>query len=288
MPTKSNKGLHVVKITQRTLASIKPSGRIQFIRDETLKGFGIKVTAIGQASYIVEGRIKGGKSVRKTIGNIDHLPLDEARLDAREMLLKLKRGVDISKEEPAVAPKNNSLSDVLETYLRNRLKLKPSTRKDYKNVLNNCFESLLPEKVEHITQEDIATIYKDLVSKSSEAYANKAMRTLKAVLNSTGLVVNPVTQFLKVSGVSTVSEARTRYLSADELVEILEWSKHADFKEHPAQPLYEFCQLLAVYLMTGLRKNEALLLKKSDYDRAENVLKISNVNRRVKRDQVAA
>jgi len=52
-------------ITQKTIAKIEPTGAVQFVRDSSLTGFGIKVTAKGKASYFAEARVKGGRTVRK-------------------------------------------------------------------------------------------------------------------------------------------------------------------------------------------------------------------------------
>ena len=51
------------KITQLTLKSINITGSVYYIRDNDIKGLAIKVTAKGQASFVVEGRIKRGGMV---------------------------------------------------------------------------------------------------------------------------------------------------------------------------------------------------------------------------------
>jgi integrase len=73
------------------------------------------------------------------------------------------------------------------------------------------------------------------------------MRTLKAILNSAGITPNPVSRAMKKGGISTSSTPKTRYLSADEIVKVMEYSQTEAFGK-----------LLMFYLSTGCRKNEAL------------------------------
>jgi hypothetical protein len=91
------------KITQRTLASIDGTGTRKFIWDTALVGFGVEVSAKGRASYVCEARIKGiGRKFRQKIGSVDLIPLDDARSDARSMLLQAFKGIDPRFEEQEV------------------------------------------------------------------------------------------------------------------------------------------------------------------------------------------
>jgi len=87
-------------ITQRLISSLTATEKIQYVRDQKLRGFGIKVTAKGKISYFVEARVKGGRAVRKNIGDVYLLDLETARLKARTALVELKSGVDIGRVIP--------------------------------------------------------------------------------------------------------------------------------------------------------------------------------------------
>lgn len=233
------------KITKHILSGLKPTGKVQFVRDTNLIGFGVKVSEAGKATYIAEKRVKGGRVVRKTIGEVNLLTLDDAREEARKVLLSLSKGIDVAKIEPE---DEDSLKSNLSQYLAlRRHKLKPSTVADYQKVMQNCFKDWLPLKVSDVTDKMVAHRYAELRDKHSEDYTNKAMRTLKAILNSAGIAPNPVTRAMKKGGLRTSSSAKTRYLSDDEIVKVMEYSQKEDFGK-----------LLMFYLCTGCRKNEAL------------------------------
>ena len=247
------------RITQRTLGRLEPKEKPDFIRDDDLSGFGIKVNPTGKATYFAEARVKSGRTVRKTIGNVDHLSLDDAKNEARGLLLDLKRGIDVGKRKPPAPPEPNTLGELVERFLSER-NLKASTRNQYEAVLRNCCGSLMEKDVAEITTEDVAAIYTAVTDRASKSYARIGLRTLRAVLNASDLTTNPVSHFLRRSGVSSVSEAKTRYLSGQEIERII------DIRRDPAtNEANAFGQLLNFYLLTGCRKNEALNLTRDDY-----------------------
>ena len=63
-----------------------PSGRDELLLfDEALPGFGIRLRAGGKRTWIVQYRI-GAKQRRLTIGRVDVLDLDKARVEAKKAL----------------------------------------------------------------------------------------------------------------------------------------------------------------------------------------------------------
>jgi len=58
------------KISKRTVDSIEPASKVQFLWDNDLKGFGVKVTPAGAISYLLQFRMGGreAKTRRYTIG----------------------------------------------------------------------------------------------------------------------------------------------------------------------------------------------------------------------------
>jgi hypothetical protein len=58
------------KITKRTLDSLQANKVSGFVWDEDLKGFGVRITPSGSASYVVQYRLGGreAKSRRFTLG----------------------------------------------------------------------------------------------------------------------------------------------------------------------------------------------------------------------------
>jgi integrase len=83
-------------ITLRTIDAIKPrpAGDV-YTWDPNLRGFGLRVTPKGVKSYVLQYRVNGGPSRRKTIG-IHGSPwtTQTARKEAERLLMVVRQGVD--------------------------------------------------------------------------------------------------------------------------------------------------------------------------------------------------
>lgn len=83
-------------ITKRAVDGIKPSGADQYLWDDALPGFGLKVTPGGARVYLLKYRMGGRESVtrRYTIGKHGPLTPDQARNRARELAAMVAHGID--------------------------------------------------------------------------------------------------------------------------------------------------------------------------------------------------
>jgi hypothetical protein len=83
-------------ITLRTIDAIKPcpTGDV-YTWDPNLRGFGLRVTPKGVKSYVLQYRVNGGPSRRKTIG-IHGSPwtTQTARKEAERLLMIVRQGID--------------------------------------------------------------------------------------------------------------------------------------------------------------------------------------------------
>ena len=60
----------------------------------SLIGFGVKVYPSGRISFFAEGRIRGGGTRRKTLGQYPALSVEMARNQARDYIASMQRGED--------------------------------------------------------------------------------------------------------------------------------------------------------------------------------------------------
>src|SRR4051812_36248113 len=100
--------------TDRGLKALKPPPRPKQLDyfDESLPGFGLRVSYNGRKSWIVLYRCNGAKG-RLTLGRFDLLPLVEARESAREALKSATQGIDpaLQKDRDREAPTFKQLAD---------------------------------------------------------------------------------------------------------------------------------------------------------------------------------
>lgn len=244
-------------ITQQTLSSIKATGKRQFIRDDRLIGFGVKVSEKGRAFYFVETRVSGsGRNIRKQIGSVELISLQDARQQARQLILQAKDGVDISYDpEPEEIPPE-TLGAALENFLETkRHKLQPATLKDYQKTFHNCLDDWRRMPLQQVTRTAVRRKYLDLLDTKKPAYVNKVMRNLRSVLSFSGVSPNPV-NILREKGLVAEVNPRDRFLSGSEIHDLLQVHRFYRGRYNTA--------ILLMYAMTGLRKKELLNLRWRD------------------------
>ncbi|NVJ95662.1 MAG: tyrosine-type recombinase/integrase [Marivivens sp.] len=255
----------VKSITQTTLRNIEPTGQIQYIRDDSLRGFGIKVTARGKASFFVEKRVRGGRTVRQLIGDIELISLSDAKLEAQTLLYRLSRGEDVARSAKIEAAPLNSLAKTLDTYIvmRTATKMKASTAHKYRQQISYLFSDWLTIPVNAISMSMVEERYQKLrKANKSENYVNSAFRTLKAILNSASIIPNPVDQAMKHWSISLASTAKCTFLRSDEIKQLIDnYILGTLFIDAKAPQLEAF---LLFILLTGCRKSEALNLTWAD------------------------
>ena len=130
-------------ITQRTLARLNPegTGKRYFVRGSNPVGWGIEVSAKGEASYFIETRVTGRRSAtRKKIGSVDIISLSDAQAEAKAFLGDAAKGVDIRYSAAEEDLRPETVGYALEMHLNEkRHSLRSSTIKDYQKTFNNCF-----------------------------------------------------------------------------------------------------------------------------------------------------
>jgi integrase len=70
-----------------------------FLWDTNSKGLGLKASAGGSKTYVLESRIESGASVRLTIGNEKTWTIQSARDEARRLQAKIDQGIDPREEK---------------------------------------------------------------------------------------------------------------------------------------------------------------------------------------------
>jgi len=222
------------KITQLTLQSIKVTGSVYYIRDSDIKGLAIKVTAKGQASFVVEGRIKRGGTFRITLGSVEHIGLKDAQAQALDIMASAKRGINPKYDRVSTNSGEQTLRWCLEQHLSLR-SMADSTIRTYRNQMNNAFKDWYTEPVEQLTPMRIAERRVKLLGQGlSVNYVSSCFRTLKAVLENSDLSKNPVTAASKKYDFSIQSSAteKEEFLYPDQIVEILnQYAMSTNFEE---------------------------------------------------------
>ncbi len=245
-----------------------PVGKDQvFYRDSELKGFALRVTAAGTKSFVVEKNI-GNKIRRITLGKYGALTAEQARKEAQKTIGQIATGIDPIAEKQGMKINNMTLNDVFNDYKKARKSLKHNTLYNYERVLNVAFAGWGNKSFLSITKDKVAKHHEKLGKESGEAYANLAMRLLRALFNFAA------GQYEDAQGRSLVIENPVKRLSQTRAWYRVE-RRQTFIKAHELAPWYAGVQrlenetlrdYLLLIILTGLRRQEAATLRWDQVD----------------------
>lgn len=235
--------------------------------DDKLKGFGVRVTSGGTKAFFVE-KLINKKLCRITLGRYPELTAENARNKALEMLGQIAMGIDPIAEKRAAHMRQVTLQDVFQDYIQTRKALKASTVTNYKQILTKAFAAWANKPLLSITKDKIAKHHEKLGEAHGEAYANLAMRVLRALFNFAA------GQYEDAQGKSLITENPVKRLSQTRAWYRVE-RRQTFIKAHELAPWYEALtrisnqtlkDYLILVLFTGLRRQEAATLKWDQID----------------------
>jgi integrase len=240
----------------RTLAAPDKGNRIAY--DTEVKGFGVRVTAAGAKSFVLNYRRRSdGLERRWTIGTFPAWSVTAAREEAKRLKREIDRGGDpvgkfkAEREAPTVAV----LSARFEA--EHLPRLRPSTAQMYRALIKNeVVPPLGRMKVAAVGFEDIDRLHRN-VSRRAPYLANRLLALLSKMFALS--VLWNMRSNNPVRGVQRNQEIkRKRYLSGDDLNRLTK----ALATYHNA----EATDAIRLLLLTGARKSEVLSATWSQFD----------------------
>ncbi|MGQ3888609.1 tyrosine-type recombinase/integrase [Legionella sp. CNM-1927-20] len=249
--------------------------------DDNMKGFGVRVTSGGTKAFFVEKIIKN-KLSRITLGRYPELTVEMARKEAQKLLGQIAMGFDPVAQKKTSKMREITLQEVFNDYLQARKSLKQSTLINYKQILTKGFSSWMNKPLISITKDKIAKHHQKLGDAHGEAYANLAMRVLRALFNfASG-------QYEDAEGKSLIPENPVRRLSQTRAWYRIE-RRQTLIKSHELAPWYNALEqlqnktlrdYLLLILFTGLRRQEAATLTWDQIDLKAKTLIIHDTKNR--------
>ena len=249
-----------------------------FYRDSTLKGFALRITSAGVKSFVVE-KIIDNKVRRITIGKYNGaLTVEQARKKAQILMGQIADGINPITEKEIVAMNETTLEQVMQDYLKARKTLKPKTLYDYNRVMTVAFVDWKNLPILKITKDKVEKLHTKLGENNGEAYANLAMRILRALFNFAA------GKYEDTLGRSLITENPVRRLSQTRAWYRIE-RRQTFIKAHDLRAWYQGVQKLqneglrdyfTLILLTGLRRQEAASLRWDQVDFKAKTLRITD------------
>jgi integrase len=269
--------------------------RYVLLWDVFLRGFGLRVTAAGVRSFVVERRV-GGRTRRLTLGQWPSISVAVAQNRARIYLAQISAGQDPIRRRSARLLRIN-VEHAFYAYIRGKRRFKDGlplterTQRDVLSVLRRYFGDWRDRSLSSITRPMVQSRYRELCE-HTVSQANVSMRYLRAVFNFIAHDVRDAGQRpIRVDNPVNVLrhqwqtlERRSRVMSAEQMrrwlpaVQSLGAPEAASLPDGGRlQPLRDgevYRDLFLFMALTGCRTSEALRLKRSSIDWAAGTLRI--------------
>jgi len=271
------------KLTKTIVDSIPyPENGQTFYRDSEIKGFGLRVGATSKV-YIAESKVNG-KSVRVTIGKHGIYTAEQARNQAKEILLMMSKGINPNDEAREQKTRGMTLQHVFQDFLIARKALKPRTIYDYKRIMGTYLATWNNKAIADITKDMIAKRHTEL-GETSQAQANLTMRFLRALFNFAA------GQYEDSKGQTLIPDNPVKRLSQTRAWYRVE-RRQTVIKPHELEPWFQAVMnlkndaisqnretirdYLLLVLFTGLRKEEAVSMIWENVDLRAKTLKVTD------------
>ncbi|MEZ0002925.1 tyrosine-type recombinase/integrase [Sinorhizobium fredii] len=274
------------KLTKTYIDKVQPPTEGNKIHwDDTVKGYGLRVSSAGKRVFVAQGRVRG-KAVIITIGPFGTYSEDQARKKAQSILQDMREGIDPRDTKKADEAAKVTLQQVCDAYVARPGKLKESSKGEIKRHVEQVFEAWKNKPIASITEDDVRKRYRDMATKGlrgkgpAPGQANLSMTTLRALINyasrqykranGTPLIQHNPVDALKDDWIQL--QPRTRDIDEKKVgavwhkltearAELIEREKREDGKVNPfdRDALAGF-DLVLFLLLTGARRNEGAML----------------------------
>lgn len=229
----------------RALVAPKVGNRIEW--DESLPGFGVRITATGATSFILDYYVARRRR-RYTIGRHPELTASEARGRAEALRVRIRDGYD-PMEERVQNRTEPTVDELAAEYMKDAEHHKrPNTLRDDRRMINRIIiPSIGKLRLKAVGKRDIEQLHYSL--KDTPYQANRVLALLSTMFNfavgNKWLIENPATKIAKFP-----EAKRERWLTVDQVQRF-----RGALDSYPDQNAANALRLL---LLTGSREGEVL------------------------------
>lgn len=264
----------MVKLTKTFIDKVQPPASGYEVHwDDSVKGYGLRVSSQGKRVFIVMGRALG-KSIQFTVGPYGVLTEDTARKKAQKLLQDMREGIDPRDSKRADEAMKVTLQQVCDAYVERPGKLKESSKAEMKRHVEKVFTAWKDKPIVAITEDAVRKRHREMVEKGLDgkrgapASANASMVTLRILLNyasrqyrradGTPLVQRNPVEVLKDHWAPLGSRTE-RYIDRRKIGEV--WNALQAARENPKnRDALAGIDLTIFALLTGCRRDEGATL----------------------------
>lgn len=288
------------KLTKRLIDATAPAERECFIWDSELAGFGLRVRPGGAKTFVAQYRAGGGRTGqtrRYTVGRYGVMTVEEARLDARAILLAAAQGRDPAAKRHSKRRETTIAELVTEFAKQGTDHLKERNRRYMLARIKHHVVPLIGrKKVSEVRVGDVEQMMRDVkagktakdektgtrarvIVKGGQGAATRAVRDLSSLfafaIRQELATVNPCSAVKKAP-----DQRRTRFLTLEEVGRLGAALVTLEKEGANAKAI----AIMRLWALTGCRRDEiaALSWQEIDFDKACLVLEDSKTGRSVR------
>jgi integrase len=184
-----------LNFTARSIEALKPHPRAQVdYRDDSLPGFGVRVSPGGRKAWTVVYRSQG-RLRRLTLGVLPHVSLADARARARAALHDAAQGDDPATTKIAER-QAETFADLASEYVEKHAKLKRSGKEDIRILYGSPQKKRTGKKphvplvtrwghskVKDVTRRDVRALLEEAVERGAPIMANRTLALVRKMFN---------------------------------------------------------------------------------------------------------
>ncbi len=281
-----------VKLTKRIVDAALPADRDTIVWDSELTGFGLRVRPAGSKTFIAQYRAGGGRTGttrRFTVGRFGTLTVEEARLEARKVLLSAAKGADPASDRNAKR-REMTVTELIELYSRDGTDhMKDASRRNTLARLKHHVVPLLGrKKITEVRVTEIEQFMRDVrfgktandiktgprgraIVRGGAGAALKGVRDLSSVFTFAVrlelLPSNPCGPVKK-----SADSKRTRFLSIEEVQRL--GAALESMEAEGVNP--KAIVIMRLWALTGCRRDEIAALQWSEIDFERACLRLAD------------
>ncbi len=235
-----------MKFTKKFIDELKTTGKDYFLWDSEVPGFGLKISAAGRKTFVLQYRDSNKNTKRLSLGVYPALHPQLAREKALTTWSDIHKGIDPSRKSPAGVLLFKEVWEDYKTYLLKK-QSSPKTLEAIISSEKNYMQELLRLDTSTITRGKIL----DALKNSPPTMKNRTLSYIKACYNfailSEKLTVNPCVN-IKIPAAKKI----VRWLSEEETLRLM--------RTLEAHPHKNIANLFLFLYHTGARIGEARTL----------------------------
>ena len=152
------------KLTKRGIDQMKATDKDQWVADESLSGFYLRITPKDARTFWIQYRMggRGTQTQKLKLGAYGVLTPDQARSQAELHLADVARGIDPVAAEKAKLAAAFTVSDLADRYVMQHLEVKNklSTQVEFRRLVENIIKPELGKiAASNVTRADISTLH---------------------------------------------------------------------------------------------------------------------------------